>query len=80
MASVKGAAALAVRVFAAAETRRQGIGLQLPASYVKEHEQYLATVRVALGETTFKEVWSHGTKLTLELAIAEVMEMSRTAS
>jgi predicted ATPase/class 3 adenylate cyclase len=80
VASVMGAAALAVRVFAATETHRQGIGVLLPASYAEEHEQFVARARAALDETSFREAWSRGTELTLELAIEEVLEMSQEAA
>jgi predicted ATPase/class 3 adenylate cyclase len=80
VASVQGAAALAVRVFAATETHRQGIGMPLPASYAKEHEQFVATARAALDETAFRAAWSRGTEMSLELAIEEVVEMSQTAA
>jgi predicted ATPase len=80
VAAVTGAAALAVRVFAATETHRQELGLPIPTSYAKEHEQFIATARAALDETTFKDASSRGTELTLDLAIEEVVEMRQAAT
>jgi hypothetical protein len=80
VASLSGAAALAVRVFAATETHRQAIGIPLPSSYAKEHERFLTIARDTLDETNFKEAWNSGTTLTLDLAIEEVMKMNPVAA
>jgi hypothetical protein len=52
----------------------------LPASYAKEHAKFLTTARDALDEATFEEAWTCGTKLSLELAIDEVLELSQVAA
>jgi tetratricopeptide (TPR) repeat protein len=80
IASRRGDAALAVRIFAAADAHRLTLGPPLAASYSGEREQVLADARHFLGEAAFAEVWTRGQVLSLEESVTEVVSMAPTVA
>jgi tetratricopeptide (TPR) repeat protein len=60
LAARAGSASLAVRLFAAAETARAGIGAPLPDVHRPHVRQTLAALRQALGREDFEREWQRG--------------------
>jgi predicted ATPase/class 3 adenylate cyclase/DNA-binding CsgD family transcriptional regulator len=64
-----GADADAARLFAAAESARERMGIVRPHDPIFDTDAEIAALRERLGPQTFDEAWSSGRKLTLEEAL-----------
>ena len=66
----------AVRLFAAAESLREAIGMSYRYGHYEDvkYEQNLAIARANLDEVTFTQAWSEGRAMTMEQAIAYALE------
>lgn len=69
VASARGQYARAGRLFGAADSLRERIGTPLPHSQRHRYELLVASIRAALGEVAFREIWEEGRAMTLEQAI-----------
>jgi non-specific serine/threonine protein kinase len=68
----------AARLFGAAESLRERIGVPLHPDDQKEHDQKEAAAREALGEPAFSTTWEAGRAMTWEEAVAYALEEDRT--
>ena len=64
----------AARVLGAAAALRDEIGVPLPPGDRDAYERDLAAVRTALGEAALVAAWAEGRAMSLEQAIAYVLE------
>jgi predicted ATPase/DNA-binding SARP family transcriptional activator len=64
----------AARLWGAAESLRESLGLPLPPNEHPEYDRALAAVREALGEGTFARVWAAGRAMPVEEAITCALE------
>ncbi len=69
LASAQGNYEKAIRLFGAAETLREAIGLPLPASDLRAHEDDLTTIRKHLAGDIVNKLWEEGKELTIEQAV-----------
>jgi non-specific serine/threonine protein kinase len=69
MASAREQAERSARLFGAAETIRQSVGVALPRPYEPDHRRWMAAARLHLGEGAFEAAWAEGRALGLEAAI-----------
>src|SRR5450755_2480462 len=60
VAALQGEVAWAARLFGAAEALREQLGAPKPPIERSEHEAQIATVRAALGESSFQATWARG--------------------
>ena len=74
MAIDRGEPERAARLFGAAEALREMVGAPLAANERADHEHYVNTVQVALGDEAFAVAWEAGRALSLAGAIAEALE------
>ncbi len=70
IALASGNALACVRLFAAAERRRRGLGLEVAATDVREYESALHSARQSLGLAEFDAAWAEGATLADEEASA----------
>jgi predicted ATPase/DNA-binding SARP family transcriptional activator len=70
------AAQRAARLFGAASTLRDAIGVHLSPADRSLYEPYLAAARAQLDEATFAAAWAEGRAMTLEQAMAYALEAS----
>jgi tetratricopeptide (TPR) repeat protein len=64
----------AIRLFAAAEARRDALGKWLQAEVRGERDAELALARTSLGEDAFAAAWAEGRAMTLEQAVAYALD------
>ena len=64
----------AVRLYAAAETVRNRVGIPLPLYLRDEYEQHISSLRAELSTEEFNRNWAEGNTMTLEQAIAYALE------
>ncbi len=64
----------AVRLWAAAATLRESVGLALSPYDCKRQDQHVAMARAALGDEAFTSAWESGCALTQEQAVATALE------
>jgi DNA-binding CsgD family transcriptional regulator len=70
----------AARLWGAAETLREAIGVPIYPVYRDSYERAVAQARAALGEQAFRAAWAEGRLMTPEQALAvQEKEMVRTA-
>jgi tetratricopeptide (TPR) repeat protein len=62
------------RLWGAAESLRESLGLPLPPNERPEYDRHRAIVREALGEEAFATAWAAGRAMTLEEAIRYALE------
>lgn len=64
--AVRDRAAYAVRLFGAAGALREALGTGLPPSDQGAYERNLSSLRAALGDTAFAELWAEGRAMPLD--------------
>jgi non-specific serine/threonine protein kinase len=63
----------AARLFGAAEALRERVGAAPHPPWRAEHERWMATAWVELGEEAFAAAWAEGRALSLDQAIADAL-------
>jgi predicted ATPase len=73
LAAADDQAALAARLFGAAEALREAIGAPLPPGDRVRCDRDVAVTRAALGEEAFAAAWAEGRSMSLDQAIADAL-------
>jgi DNA-binding CsgD family transcriptional regulator len=76
IALARGEHALAARLFGAAETARQRLGIVLAPNRQKALDAKVAAARAALGETAFAAAWDEGGRMSPDDARAEAAKVA----
>jgi hypothetical protein len=77
--AVRGRSTLAARLFGAVEALREAIGVATTPIFRPSYEQFVAAVRVQLGEKNFVAAWAEGWAMPLEQAIADALGEARSS-
>jgi predicted ATPase/DNA-binding CsgD family transcriptional regulator/uncharacterized protein HemY len=64
----------AAHLFAAADALRQSAGTPTPPIYAQRHQATIANIRAQLAEATFNTAWAEGAQMTLDEAVAYVLD------
>jgi hypothetical protein len=73
-AVLRGQPERAARLFGAAAALRDASGVELPASEREDHDRDLTDVRARLDSVAFAAAWAAGRAMTLDEALAYVMQ------
>ena len=79
IAVAQGQLVRAARLFAAAETLREAIGVRLSSLEQAKYDRNVAAARAALSEGAFAEAWARGQAMTQEQAVAYGLELTLDA-
>jgi tetratricopeptide (TPR) repeat protein len=74
---VRGEDARAARLWGAAESLRESLGIPLTSSERVLHDGHIAAVRSRLGEEAWEEAWAQGQAMSLEEVVAYALGKSR---
>src|ERR671915_108823 len=77
-AALLGAFERSVHLFAAADAIREAIGTPLVASLRERNASNLEKLKDRLGDEAFRTAWSHGAAMSLDQAVAELVEVTRS--
>src|SRR5205085_680215 len=80
VASLRGQAQDAARLWGTAEALREATGAPIPRSNRNLYERSLANARAALDQAAFAAAWAEGRRLTLEQAIDEALASEGTGT
>jgi hypothetical protein len=80
LASRKGSTALAIRLLGAEAVLREHAGIALAPTIRATHERQIAGLRTEIGAESFAALWSGGSSLSLDQAIAEAAAFAADGS
>jgi predicted ATPase/DNA-binding CsgD family transcriptional regulator len=78
--AVQGEPAWAARLYGAAESLRESVGIPIPPVYRADYERSVAAARILLGEKAFAAAWAEGRTMTLEHVLDGAPRLSATPS